>query len=224
MAEVKLLGFWASPFSDRVIWALKLKGINYEYVEEDPYNKTQLLLQHNPVHKKVPVLIHAGKPIAESSMILEYIEETWPQNPLLPQGAYEKAMAHFWIKFGEEKMATICAVLRTAGAEQERAIKEAMELLKILEEQGLGDKKFFGGDAIGLADIAFGWLAYLFGVIEEVAGVKVLDANRLPRLHAWIDNLKEVPVIKENLPDGQKLLGHLKRRRETHLALPNCNN
>ena len=103
--EVKLYRTWSSPFGLRIVWALHIKGIEYEAIFEDLSQKSPQLLQYNPVHKKIPVLVHKGKPICESLVILEYIDETWKETaPLLPQDPYEKAMARFWAKFVEDKV------------------------------------------------------------------------------------------------------------------------
>ena len=64
--EVILLSVYPSMFSMRVRIALAEKGVKYELKEEDLTNKSLLLLEMNSVHKKVPVLLHNGKPILES--------------------------------------------------------------------------------------------------------------------------------------------------------------
>jgi glutathione S-transferase len=104
------------------------------------------------------------------------------------------------------------------GEEQEKATKEAKELLRIIEDDGLGGKKFFGGNEIGLADLAFGWLSGWLEAMEEAVGVKLLEADSFPRLHAWSKNFKEVPVIKESLPVANEMLAYFKRLREMFIA------
>ncbi|GLT97871.1 hypothetical protein SLE2022_154150 [Rubroshorea leprosula] len=210
--EVKLHGFWPSAFSQRVIWAFKIKGVDYDYIEEDlPHNKSELLLKYNPVYKKIPVLVHGGQPIAESLIILEYIEDTWPQNPLLPTDPYEKALARFWIKFVESMCPPFRAlIISTDEEEQEKGAKEVVERLKTLEEKALGDKKFFGGDAINMVDIAYGSLSYWLKNVEIALGMRLLDPNTLPRLYEWDENFMKVPVIQENLPDRDKLLAYIR--------------
>nr|POE73963.1 glutathione s-transferase u24 [Quercus suber] len=68
--EVVLLDFWPSVYGTRVKIVLAEKGINYEYKEQNlGKHKSHLLLQMNPIHKKIPVLIHNGKPLCESLVI-----------------------------------------------------------------------------------------------------------------------------------------------------------
>ena len=103
--EVVLLDSWPSMFGMRVRIALAEKGIKYEYKEEDLKNKSPLLLQMNPIHKKIPVLIHNGKPVWESLIIVQYIDEVWKdKSPLLPSHPYQRAQARFWADFVDKKV------------------------------------------------------------------------------------------------------------------------
>ncbi|XP_044510475.1 glutathione S-transferase U7-like [Mangifera indica] len=203
--EVKLLKTWSSPFGLRIVWALKLKGIHFDPIDEDLSNKSSLLLQYNPVYKKIPVLVHNGKPISESLVILEYVDETWKQNPLMPQDPYERAIARFWAKFGDDKVfLSIWSVFIKQGKDQE-ALQEAMENLKFLEEN-LKGKKFFGGEKIGYLDIALGWLANLVSLFEEIIDIKIIDKERFPLLFGWIQEFSQAPIIKESWPPHDKML------------------
>ncbi|KAG4950384.1 hypothetical protein JHK86_043623 [Glycine max] len=141
--EVVLLGTWASMFGMRVRIALAEKGVKYEYKEENLRNKSPLLLQMNPIHKKIPVLIHNGKPICESAIIVQYIDEVWNDKaPILPSDPYERAQARFWVDYIDKKVNdTWRKMWLSTGEEHETWKKEFISVFKQLEE-ALGDKPF----------------------------------------------------------------------------------
>lgn len=104
--EVKLIGAWASPFVMKPRIALNIKSVPYEFLQEPFGSKSELLIKSNPIHKKIPVLLHGDKPVCESNIIVEYIEETWSSSgpSILPSHPYDRAIARFWAAYIDEKV------------------------------------------------------------------------------------------------------------------------
>ncbi|ONI08648.1 hypothetical protein PRUPE_5G191500 [Prunus persica] len=221
--KVTLYGMWSSPYVKRVELALRLKGIPYEYVEEDLRNKSQLLLKLNPIHQKVPVLVHNGKTIVESLVILEYIDETWKTGPqLLPEDPYKRSQVRFWASYLQQVFESMVSVLKTSGQAQEKAIKEVTEKLKLLEE---GLKGFFPNgfpnsfdiENVGLLEVV---ICSHFGANEaqeEALGVKVITPEKTPLIYSSITALTEIPAVKAASIPHEKVVAFLKFFREKAL-------
>ncbi|CAL4915244.1 unnamed protein product [Urochloa decumbens] len=208
VGDLKLLGVWDSPYVNRVQIVLNLKGLSYEYVEEDLLSKSERLLRSNPVHKKVPVLIHNGKPIAESQVIAQYLDEAFAGTgpSVLPADPYERATARFWAAFVDDKVGSPWHTILFAPEAEKKAdaavrIMAALETLEGAFKDCSRGGGYFGGDGIGFVDVVLGSYLGWFKVFEKMVGVKVLDAARTPLLAAWGERFAAADEVKDVLPD-----------------------
>ncbi|XP_030537154.1 glutathione S-transferase U19-like [Rhodamnia argentea] len=201
--EVILLDFWPSPFGMRARIALREKGVDFDPRVEDPRNKSPLLLETNPVHKKIPVLVHNGKPVCESLIIVQYIDETWgPESPLLPSDPHERACARFWADYVDKKIPVIGAVWASTGEAQEAAKKEYIEGLKVLEGE-LGDKAYFGGDRFGYVDVSLIPFYSWFYALETFSDFS--HEEECPKLVGWAKRCMQRESVAKSLPDSHKV-------------------
>ncbi|GJM91891.1 hypothetical protein PR202_ga08310 [Eleusine coracana subsp. coracana] len=204
---VKLISAFGSPFGHRAEAALYVKGVPYELILEDLGSKSGLLLKHNPVHKFVPVLLHGDRAVAESIVIIEYIDDAFEGPPLLPADPYGRADARFWAQFIDQKFSRPfwLSFWMEDGPRKEAFVKEAKENLALLEGQIKG-RRFFGGDAIGLVDIAAGGVARWVGVFQEVAGVRVMSGEEFPDLCQWAERYVSHESVNKCLPSRDELV------------------
>ncbi|GAB4849248.1 hypothetical protein Ancab_040158 [Ancistrocladus abbreviatus] len=202
--EVILLDFLESPFGMRVRVALAEKGVEYEYKEQDLWNKGELLLKMNPVHKKIPVLVHDGKPVCESLLIVEYIDEVWRDKaPLLPSDPYQRAQVRFWADYSDKKIYDCGGrIWRGKGEQQEAAKKELIDCLKLLEEQ-LGDKPYFGGDTLGYVDVAIIPFYTWFPAYESSGNFKIEES--CPKIIAWAKRCMQKDSVSKSLVEPEKV-------------------
>ncbi|KAA0062971.1 putative glutathione S-transferase [Cucumis melo var. makuwa] len=202
--QVKLLDFWPSMFGMRVRVALALKCVPYEYVDEDLTNKSPLLLQMNPIHKKIPVLIHNGKPICESSIIVQYIDEFWKDKaPLFPTHPYDRAQARFWVDFIDKKLFDSGRkVWACKGEEQEEGKKEVIRILKQLEEV-IGEKAYFGGECLGFVDIVLIGYYTWFYAYETIGNFSI--ESECPKIMSWVKRCLQNESVSKSLPDPKKV-------------------
>ncbi|KAI5060487.1 hypothetical protein GOP47_0025221 [Adiantum capillus-veneris] len=204
--KVQLLSLWASPYVMRVEVALVVKGVDYENIPQELSNKSELLLSSNPVYKKVPVLLHNGKAVCESGIIVQYVDEAWPGaegSNLLPGDAYGRAMARFWADFVDKKVfdALLGTLKASKGTEEEKKAAEenVVAVMSTLEEalmQGKGGEgPFFGGARLGLVDVMLVPLLVWLPAVEELAQLSLPWAKKLPRLEAWFAATKAHPAV-----------------------------
>ncbi|KAI9074255.1 hypothetical protein K1719_043820 [Acacia pycnantha] len=203
--KVVLLHATVSMFSMRARVAFAEKGIEYEGREQDLINKGDELLQMNPIHKKVPVLIHNGKVICESLIIVQYIDEVWKDqgNPLLPSDPFDRAQARFWADFVDKKVADAASRVWTKkGEELEAAKKDFIAALKQLEEV-LGDKPYFGGKVFGYVDLALIPFYSWFFAYETCGSFKTEE--HCPKFVAWAKRCMKRDTVAKSLADPKQV-------------------
>lgn len=197
--SVQLVQVAYSPYCQTVRMALAHKGVPFSVVEEDLQNKSKLLLENNPIHRKVPVLLINGRPIAESSIIVQYINDAWPHGQsLFPDTAYERAQARFWVDFIHVKI--IRTAFQMVQYKDDEINREAFEESMMTLNAALGvEKPYFFGKRLGYVDITIAPFISWFPSLDKFVNLRIPSRTAAPRLHEWIEAVSEHPNVKPEL-------------------------
>jgi RNA polymerase-associated protein len=171
------------PYCARVRILCHEKGIEYEPVAIDLNDRPAWIYEKNPLGR-VPVLEEDTFLLPESAVIMEYLEERYPEPPLWPLDAAERSLARVVIFRFDRLSGPYYAVRRGDEDAQPRLDRALGELDALLTAQ-----PYLTGREYGLADIAYvPWLLRL----PKIVGVEI---DSWPAVSDWLERLREREAI-----------------------------
>ena len=196
---IKLYDVVPSSNCDRVKIVLYEKGLSYEIVRLDEKKMDQKKPEHlklNP-YGKVPVIDDDGRILFESCIINEYLDEQYPNPPLMPKDPYLRGRGRILVDFAlnyihEPYWALRGEMLKKDSDRKMLVMEENRQTLRnllIYLEEALGDKAYFSGD-LSLTDID------VLPRFLRMESYGAIPTPSLPRLTAWLQRMKERPSVK----------------------------
>ncbi|WP_392481024.1 glutathione S-transferase family protein [Nostoc sp. C110] len=199
MSNIQLYFAKASTFSQRTRVVLLEKGIDFSSTEIDLQNKPDGYTQISR-YGKVPAIKHGDIEIYESAIINEYLDEVFPEPPLLPSDPGAKAIARIWIDYANTRFVpAFNKFLRGKDAqEQGQGQREFLEALLYIEQEGLGklsgNGPYWLGEQLSLVDISFyPWFERL-PLLEHFRNFTL--PTETPRLQKWWNTLRDRESIR----------------------------
>ncbi|UNI20493.1 Glutathione transferase [Purpureocillium takamizusanense] len=226
---LKLYGGWFCPFVQRSWITLVEKRIPHQYIEINPYRKEASFLAMNP-RGLVPTLVvpvdasgKGQKPLFESSIISEYLEEAYADEKhgpaLLPKEPYEKARARLWIDHISTRIIPAFYKLLQHTADKPFSIDEAREELhrhiRAFTEQMDPKGPWFLGEQISLVDISLAPWAKRLWLIDHYKpgglGISKDGDAVWSRWKTWMDAVEGRESVKATWSADERYLAAYKR-------------
>ena len=223
---IRIIGSYVSPYVRKVLACLNLKQLAYEIDPITPFFGNDEFERLSPL-RRIPVLIDGDVSLCDSSVICAYLDDAYPERPLLPAGPKDRARARWLEEYADTRLGDVFiwglfyqkvvrpAVWGEPGDEERIARTLADEIPHTLDylERELPAEGFLFGE-IGLADIA---VASFFRN-GAYAGFEP-DPARWPRVAGFVERTLAHPSIASLLPfEDVQRSAEVRRRRDALIA------
>ncbi|KAI7894971.1 thioredoxin-like protein [Mucor mucedo] len=207
------------PYAQRAAIALREAGANFETVDIDLTNKPEWYKDINP-ETKVPALTTEGQNIAESLVIIEYINDRFPEAKLLPKEAIKRAHVRFGIEYFASKITAgfnkYAFNYKGEGAREAYEVDVNAALVRFNEilTQQSATGPYFLGEEFSLADIAvapFVLRLYAFNKLI-LKGYEFEAVKSHSRLAEFIKGVTSRASVQETYAGDEKFVDVLVQR------------
>lgn len=209
---LKLYAFDRSPFGWKVRVVLAEKKVPCEMIVPENKNEDPAFARLNPFRKTPVLVLEDGRALYESTVINEYLEEAYPQPPMLPKDPFERARVrivedtfdqYFYPAIRDFISSQFdyqppSLIRKKADKVDHKLLEESRmkvhEHLQRLEGE-LKERTWFGGEIFSLADAAL--VPALAGTLRVLG---VLPDAKYPGLGDWCARVMARPACKAAAP------------------------